>query len=77
MTENPMLTDVEAARYIGMSVAFLRLSRCEGTYGNRTPGPPYYKIGRSVRYKLEDLDAWLQKHRVKEIDGVKQGGRTP
>ena len=66
MTENRMLKTAEAARYIGMSVAFLRLSRCKGAYGNSTPGPSYYKIGRSVRYKIEDLDAWLQKHRVEE-----------
>ena len=68
MTENRMLLEAEAARYIGMSRAFLRLSRCEGAYGNRTPGPPYYKIGRAVRYKLEDLDAWLQKHRVEKVE---------
>jgi predicted DNA-binding transcriptional regulator AlpA len=31
----------------------------EGNRGNRTPAPPFIKIGRSVRYLKEDLDSWL------------------
>jgi predicted DNA-binding transcriptional regulator AlpA len=27
-------------------------------------GPPYYKIGRSVRYKLSEALAWLESYRV-------------
>jgi hypothetical protein len=27
-------------------------------------GPPYYKIGRSVRYKLSEALAWLERHRI-------------
>jgi predicted DNA-binding transcriptional regulator AlpA len=27
-------------------------------------GPPYYKVGRSVRYKLSEVLAWLEHHRV-------------
>ncbi len=54
----------EAARYIGMSCMYLRISRCEGHRQGRTPGPPYYKIGRSVRYDLADLDRWLEQRRV-------------
>lgn len=50
----------EAAEYIGMSVAFLRMDRCYGPIGNRTPGPRWHSIGqRAIRYFLEDLDAWL------------------
>jgi len=57
-------TDSEAAEYIGMSETFLRQSRIEGDRPNRTPGPPWVKIGRSVRYLKEDLDAWLEAHRI-------------
>lgn len=31
---------------------------------NRAPGPTYLKLGRSVRYRKEDLDEWLNKHRM-------------
>lgn len=58
------LTENEAARYIGMSVPFLRQSRMDGPREGRTSGPPYMKIGRSVRYLLEDLDNWLLEHRI-------------
>lgn len=54
------LTEKEAANYIGMSVSFLRRDRMEGVIGNRTPGPKWLKIGRSVRYLKEELDRWLE-----------------
>lgn len=57
------LTEAEAAHYIGMSTHFLRISRQQGRMGNRTPAPPYIKIGRAVRYLLDDLDHWLTEHR--------------
>lgn len=56
------LTEKEAAHYVGMSVAFLRKDRIEGKIGQRTPGPKYLKIGKSVRYLKEELDRWLEKH---------------
>lgn len=53
------LTELEAAKYIGMSRSFLAQGRMHGTRLNRTPGPRFIKIGRSVRYLREDLDLWL------------------
>ncbi|WP_028886763.1 helix-turn-helix transcriptional regulator [Teredinibacter turnerae] len=53
------LTEIEAARYIGMSRSFLAQARMEGKRENRTPAPPFIKIGRSVRYLRSDLDQWL------------------
>ena len=58
-----LLTEKQAAPYIGMSRSFLRQSRMNGKRENRTPGPPYLKIGRKVLYLAEDLDAWLLEHR--------------
>lgn len=52
-----------AADYIGMSMAFLRCGRSRGTVGNRTPSPPFLKLGRSVRYDRRDLDEWLAARR--------------
>ncbi|OBP14200.1 hypothetical protein A5320_16310 [Rheinheimera sp. SA_1] len=54
-----VLSEIETAEYIGMSRSFLRQSRMEGNRENRTPAPPFIKIGRSVRYLKDDLDLWL------------------
>jgi predicted DNA-binding transcriptional regulator AlpA len=54
-----VLSEKEAAEYIGMSRSFLRQDRMNGTLPNRTIGPPYIKIGRSVKYLIEDLDLFL------------------
>ncbi len=53
------LSELEAAAYIGMSRSFLAQSRMDGDRENRTPAPPFIKIGRSVRYLLEDINDWL------------------
>ena len=61
------LTTDEAAQYIGMSKSFLAISRMDGERMNRTPGPPYVKIGKRVLYLREDLDSWLRDHRVPSV----------
>jgi predicted DNA-binding transcriptional regulator AlpA len=53
------LSEKEASTYIGMSRSFLAQSRMDGQRKNRTPAPPFIKIGRAVRYLREDLDNWL------------------
>lgn len=60
------LKDREAAEFLGMSLTWLRHSRMDGT------GPVYLKIGRSVRYRTEDLEAWLLKH---QRQNTIKGGR--
>ena len=57
------LTERQAAHYLSMSRSFLRQGRMNGDRENRTPTPPYLKIGRSVRYLKEDLDTWLDQFR--------------
>jgi predicted DNA-binding transcriptional regulator AlpA len=64
------LTDREASIYLNMSVSFLRQSRIDGIRQNRTPGPTFVKIGRSVRHLKEDLDTWFQQY----LKAPKQGG---
>ncbi|MDX2164348.1 MAG: DNA-binding protein [Gammaproteobacteria bacterium] len=54
----------EASLYIGMSLGYLRQDRVNGPRGNRTPGPSFIKIGRTIRYLKEDLDTWLETHRI-------------
>ena len=59
-----VITEKEAAVYVGMSVSFLRMSRLERRRKNHTPGPPFVKMGRSVRYRIADLDEWLIANRM-------------
>jgi len=70
-----LLDEVAAAAHIGMSVAFLRAARCRGRLGNRSPGPPYLQLGRSVRYDRADLEAWLDAQRVDP--SARSKGRGP
>jgi hypothetical protein len=59
-----LLRDEEAGAYISMSAAYLRADRCRGHVGGSTPGPAFLRMGRTIRYRREDLDAWLAERRV-------------
>lgn len=48
----------QAAEYLGQSANTLRQWRSQGR------GPAYEKRGRSIRYKLEDLEIWRNANRV-------------
>ena len=61
--EKKVFKEIEAANYICMSRSFLSQDSAYGTLANRTPGPKFIKIGRSVRYLKDDLDLWLEQHR--------------
>lgn len=63
VTPAPTVHEPDAARYIGLSRAFLRQGRAHGR------GPAYIKCGRAIRYRIADLDAWLEAHRVVTKDG--------
>lgn len=58
-----LLDEIETARYLSFSRQFLRKSRMEGKRKNHADGPPYFKIGRSIRYSIEELDKWIAEHR--------------
>ena len=62
-----LLNTKEASRILNVSISFLAKSRSEGAIGNRTKGPKYSKIGRSVVYKKSELQKWL--------DGLREHGR--
>ena len=46
-----------AARHVNLSARTLEKKRLTGD------GPPFYKLGHSVRYSREDLDRWLAENR--------------
>jgi excisionase family DNA binding protein len=56
---SPLLPPNEAAEYLDTTVRTLAKWRCIGT-----PNIPYVKIGRSVKYRLSDLENYLAKHTV-------------
>jgi hypothetical protein len=49
ISSRPLLTEAEAAMYLHVSRSFLAKARCVGG------GPQFVKIGRAVRYELDDL----------------------
>lgn len=66
-------SEQEASEYICMSRSFLRQSRMEGNRENRTPAPPFIKIGRAIRYMKDDLDNWLNSFQRVEHLGQLEG----
>ena len=51
--------NAEAAAYIGVSPTTLTTWRSTHRYCI-----PFYKVGRCVRYRQSDLDAWLETRKV-------------
>ena len=51
-------TTREAAAYLGLAVSTLNKWHCYGT------GPEFLKLGRAVRYRQDDLDAFLETRRL-------------
>ncbi|MBX9815169.1 MAG: helix-turn-helix domain-containing protein [Sphingomonas sp.] len=49
----PLWDEEETARYIGKSVSTLQKERLRGD------GLPFVKLGRSVRYRPEDVHAFI------------------
>ena len=58
---NRLLSEQEAAEFLGLKPTTLTTWRCVGRY----PDLPYIRLGggRAIRYRLADLEAWVQKHR--------------
>jgi predicted DNA-binding transcriptional regulator AlpA len=52
------VNEMEAAAILGYAVQTLR------NWRGRSAGPPYVKRGRSIRYRREDLVAWMEKAKV-------------
>ena len=63
-----LLNEPEAAKYICMSRSYLRQARMDGIRKNKTPGPPFIRVGRSIRYLKDDLDQWIHKNRIQQYN---------
>ncbi len=56
------INEQKAAEITGIALQTLRNMRCKGV------GLPIYKVGRSVRYRLDDVLAFMEKRRVEPRD---------
>ena len=59
MTKPELLDNEPAAEYLGVQPHTLEIWRCTGRYRI-----PYIKVGRRVKYRRADLDAWLDSRTV-------------
>jgi predicted DNA-binding transcriptional regulator AlpA len=64
--DNPpeLLRTASAAAITGLSASTLNKLRCTGG------GPAFLKLGRAVRYKLDDLEDWLDSQRVRSTSEI-------
>ena len=53
-----VIDEVKTSEKLNVAVQTLR------NWRHQRKGPPYVKIGRSVRYLCTDIQAYLDKHRV-------------
>ena len=54
-----VLNTAQAAKYIGLSKSELDRARISGELCGETP-PKFFRVGKkAVRYRVEDLDSWL------------------
>lgn len=58
--EDPLWSTDQAANYVCYSASRLHQWRAE----RNNPGPAFLQLGRRVRYRKSDLDAWLAAARV-------------
>jgi excisionase family DNA binding protein len=56
---SPLLNEKEAAEFLHVSAGTLSVVRCT----RRWP-LPYIRVGRAIRYRLSDLEAYLESRTV-------------
>lgn len=55
----PLIDTAGASAHVGVPARTLAQWR----YLEKKTGPPYYKVGRAVRYSRDELDKWLAARR--------------
>lgn len=64
MQDKQVLTTTEAAEMFGMSVSWFNKQRWLGI------GPKYLKVGRSVRYRIKDLEDYFSQQEILSYDNT-------
>lgn len=63
-----LLTTKEAAEYVGRGKNTFEQERLRGG------GVPFVRLGRSIRYDVVDLDAWIDSHKHRSTSEYVGGG---
>jgi excisionase family DNA binding protein len=58
---NSLMTIEEASRYLQLSV------KCLYRYSSERKIPVIKISGRAIRFRREDLDAWIEKHTARPV----------
>jgi hypothetical protein len=61
---NELLNQSKVAKILGVTEKFLEARRCRGG------GVPFIRVGRLVRYKMCDVEAWIESRRVSSTSGA-------
>lgn len=62
LNDDRLLTRREVQTHFGLSQRYLEVTAMRGD------GPPYFRIGRGVRYRVLDLRHWIESKRVTNND---------
>ena len=62
-----LLDEKQTATYVGVSLSYLRKARSEGNPGDRTPAPPFVRVGGRVYYRRTDLELWVSDLEVRRV----------
>lgn len=63
------LDETAAAEYVGLKAQTLRKWR------GRARGPVFYRVGVAIRYRVSDLNRWLESCRCDPAQKAKRKGR--
>lgn len=63
-----LLSSIEFAQKLKVSESLLRQSRSSGLLFG-VPSPKYLKLGRSIRYRPEEVESWLAQFEA-EAEGM-------
>ena len=58
LAENQVVNETQAAEILGRAVQTLRNDR------HLRKGPAYLKLGRSFKYRMNDLFDYMERHRI-------------
>jgi excisionase family DNA binding protein len=52
--EDKLISPEELAKHLGIPIRTVYTMNCDGT------APPRYRVGRSVRYRMSEVEQWLK-----------------
>jgi hypothetical protein len=70
VTNEPLVPERKAADWLGLSVKTLQSWRCNRA-GRRREGPPFVRVGRAIRYRPSDIEAFIRANVVAPEERVR------